>query len=261
MEPKSDPSDADRYERQLRINDGQIEITLPAALADRDGLDNGDRFKFTPRLDKQSIVLEVSSTDDEGRNVRRLRRAGEWDQAYLRFPTEMAYAMGWQDFLDAPDVSPTVAIERRGRGEYAIRTWPSTKPWYSERTDMVAQESFKRLVENDSGPGADFIQYRLEIPSAIVEAYGLGPETKLATRLTARDGELALAYDRDVGAHEAAGPHVRTVFRSGGTPDGEGGYERQQFGVNVPKALARSLGLVDSVELRPEEGQLVLCRP
>lgn len=262
MPDDADQPAADRYERPLRENDGQIEITLPAALADQDALKNGDRFEFLPRLDKQSIVLDASLTDTDGRHVRRLRRAGEWGQAYLRFPREMAYVLGWHDYLEAPDVSPTVSIERLDRGEYALRSWPATKPWYAERTDQVATETYKRLVENESGPGVQYTQYRLELPSSYIDAYGLQPGDTLAARLTARNGELALAYERDVPAHEEDAPHVRTIFRTGGTPDGAGDYEREQFGFIVSRALADALGLVEhGVEVVPEEGQLLLRRP
>lgn len=254
-------SESDRYERPLRLNDGQIEITLPAELADRDELENGQPFEFVPRLDKQSIVLDVATTDAEGRHIRRLRRAGEWGQSYLRFPKELVYALGWQNMLDAPDVSPTVAIDRVDSGEYTLRTWPATKPWFADTTEEAAESFTTRLVEVDSGPNTEYTQYRLGLPGDVIEAYSLEPGDKFAARLTARGGELVLAYDRDVAAHEADAPHTRTVFRSGSTPSDSGGYEREQFAVTVSKALVDVLDLAsEDITVVPEAGQLLLQR-
>lgn len=249
------------YERALRLNDGQFEITFPAAYANADGLENGDTVAFVPQLDGQTIVLDVQRTDAEGRHVRRIRRAGRDDQVYLRFPMEMAVDFGWDDWLAADEEPVSVRIERVSDGHYHLLTWPTTTPWVTPGSDdLVATSVHKRPIEVQSGPGMGFERYHLELPASYVEAYGLQPGDHLAMRLTARHGALALALSFDVDDENAE--NVRTVFRTGATPNDSGGYDREQFGIVLSKTYVDALGYLDSgVDVLPEQGQLILQDP
>lgn len=247
------------YERKMRLNDRQYEITLPAELSDADGLENGDLFAFTPELENNTVAIRATLTDDTGaRNVRRLRRAGEWDQTYLRFPKVFADERGWGDLLDAGDVQ--VSIEHADRGEYVLRTWPATKPaFFPTAGETVADTVIRRFIEVEhGGDSLAWVQYRLEIPSEIARAYGIEGGERLAARLTARDGELMLAMDFDVDPGEVDGSHVRKVFQSSVSRDAGAEGDIRNYGVLVPRPYADALGLAGAdFELVPEDGQLL----
>lgn len=284
------------YERPLRYNDGQYEFTLPADLANNDGLENGDRFAFLPELQANSIRFRVvlDATDEycqakntrgrqcqrqpsdgefcsihadmddververqhEGTHVRRLRRAGEWDQAFLRFPTAMATERGFPDLLQ--DDSVQVEIQRADRGDYILNTWPRTKPWFTATAgEQIADASTKRLVTVDAGERDDFTSLRFEFPTEYADAYGLEGGEPVATRLTARDGDLRVALDFNVDDDERDASHVRTVYRSGVVQTDSGDYDR--YGVLVAKPYVDALGLANrSLEVVPEDGQILL---
>lgn len=252
-------TEAMTFDRPLRYNDGQYEITLPAKLSDHDSLENSDTFAFIPELQQNTVRFRVVLTDDdEGRHVRRLRRAGEHDQTYLRFPAEMAVERGWDHLLEAED-SVRVEIRRVDRGDYIVNTWPRTQPWFATNVgDAVADPVYKELVTVETGPDLEHKEYRLELPGAFADAYGLKPGTPVATRLTARGGELMLALDFDVDDSEHDDLHVRTIFRSGGTPT-DGDYENEHFAVTVSKTYADALELPQrGLRVVPEQDQILL---
>lgn len=285
------------YERPLRYNDGQYEFTLPADLANNDGLKNGDRFAFLPELQQNSIRFRVvRDTSDEycqatnargqqcqnqpsdgefcavhadmddververqydGTHVRRLRRAGEWDQAYLRFPAAMATERGFPELLQ-DDGGVQVEIQRVDRGDYILNTWPRTKPWFTPTAgEQVTEAVTKRLVTVGADERDGFTSLRFEFPLEYAEVYGLEGGEPVATRLTARNGELMIALDFGVDDGELDGSHTRTVYRSGVVQAADGDYDR--YGVLVAKPYVDALGLAHrELTVIPEDGQILL---
>jgi hypothetical protein len=254
------------FEVPLRNNDGQLEVTLPKKLVAFHGFRNGDPVAFVPRLDGREIVFDIVESSGEYANERRIRRAGDHGQTYLRFPKAIADERRLFDLVDyynddddgdlwdfespvfgmASGDRPMLHIESKGKKHLVARTDPPMEPWFyskgvGEAVGTPAMKSLTSLV-NDR----DIEQLVFEFPQGWSgnDVLGLQDGKRVAHRMTARHGELLLVMDFDVDEDGKERANMNTVFEHDlSYLENTGSESYSDFRVTFDKTLAHAFGL------------------